>query len=124
MAKFSVFVLVVFTFFLFSISVFAQTDPTFGLKPAAEQVGGYDTSVSGENTLLNTIQKIVSIFLSLIGIVFILIMLYAGVRWLTSRGKEELIEKSKTAMEAALTGLVLVLISYGLTKFVFSMLMK
>ncbi|MEK7680571.1 MAG: hypothetical protein AAB348_00780 [Patescibacteria group bacterium] len=96
----------------------------FGLKATGDSIGGYDTSTDGEAVLLKTIQKIISAVLSMLGIIFLLIMLYAGLRWLTSRGKEELIERAKNAVEAAVIGLIVVVLSYAISRWVLDYLIS
>ena len=104
---------------VFILPVFAGN---FGLDATANKIGGYDTTKSGEEALVGTIHRVVDIFLSMLGVMFVGIMIYAGLRWMTARGKEEFIEKAKVAMESAILGLIIVIVSYGLSTFIFSKL--
>jgi TRAP-type C4-dicarboxylate transport system permease small subunit len=54
--------------------------------------------------------------------VFFGLTLYAGLRWMTAQGNEEMVTKSKEILKAAIIGLVIVTASYALTKFIFSQL--
>jgi hypothetical protein len=99
--------------------VFVSTAPVlakYGLEETAHQAQYSETDI------YSYISKIVSIILSLIGIVFLTIMFYAGLRWMTARGNEEFTTKAKDAMFAAIIGLILVVASYGIATFIFSKL--
>ena len=90
----------------------------FGLQQSATQ------AQYGETNIYSTITTIISVGLSVIGIVFLAIMFYAGLRWMTARGNDELAGKAKDAMVNAILGLILVTLAYGLTTFVFSKLVR
>src|SRR3989338_7522428 len=57
-----------------------------------------------------TIQQIISVgvqaLLSLLSIFFFALMLYAGLRWMTARGKEKNVEQATNTLEAAVIGLI------------------
>ncbi len=88
----------------------------FGLQQSA------DKAQYSDRDIYSTITTVISVGLSLIGIVFLAIMFYAGLRWMTARGNDELAGNAKNAMVNAILGLILVILAYGLTTFVFSKL--
>jgi uncharacterized membrane protein YwzB len=90
----------------------------FGLDISGNRAGYRETNI------YSTISTIISIVLSMAGLVFLAIMFWAGLRWMTARGNEEFIAKAKSAMFAAIIGFILVTISYGLSAFIFSRLIK
>ena len=49
-------------------------------------------------------------------------MTYAGVRWMTSRGNEELAAKAKHTLEAAVIGIIITVSAYAISNFVLSRL--
>ncbi|MBT3817156.1 MAG: hypothetical protein HOG08_02305 [Candidatus Magasanikbacteria bacterium] len=57
--------------------------------------------------------------LSMIGVLFFILMLYAGFLWMTARGDEGQTTKAKDTIIAAVIGLIIVLSSYAVTRFVF-----
>lgn len=101
------------------ISVFSA--PDYGLKTAADKIG-YDTSNNG--TLMPKLNWYIGIVMGIVSIIFFSMVLYAGVRWLTARGKDDLAEKAKNALEAAVTGLVITMLAWGITSFVIIQLSK
>ncbi len=101
-------------------SVSYAADPSFGLDTTA---GKAQYSTNGTD-IYSTISTVISLGLSLAGLVFLAIMFYAGLRWMTARGNEEFIDRAKSAMFAAIIGFILVTLSYGISTFVFSRLIK
>lgn len=62
--------------------------------------------------------RIVQVGLTAVGLVFFVLVFYAGYRWLTAQGKEESIEKAKNTLIASIIGLMIVVGSYAITNFV------
>ena len=52
------------------------------------------------------------------GVIFLVLMVYAGYLWMTARGTEEQIEKAKKIIMAAMIGLIITLGAYSITAFV------
>lgn len=100
---------------VFLTSVSAQN---YGLNEAAGKAN-YNTQNQDVYGYTNTV---VNALLAILGIVFFGYFLYAGVRWLTSRGNEEFIAKAKSSMGSAITGLIIIMIAYGITTLVFNRL--
>jgi len=74
--------------------------------------------VAGETQISSMIVRVIQIALDFVGVIFLILMVYAGFLWMMARGNEQRIEKSKTLIEAAVIGLVIVLASYGISVFV------
>jgi hypothetical protein len=97
-----------------------STGPSGALKKLQE-VGGtaYGVDVTKAPTPLATvIGNIVQTFLSILGIVAAVLMIYGGYLWMTGRGKEERINKAKETLEAAIIGLIIIMAAYAITYFV------
>ena len=62
----------------------------------------------------------VSAFLALLGVIFMVLMLYAGYHWMTARGEEEKVEKAKDTITRAIIGLIIVVGAYAIWSFIFS----
>jgi hypothetical protein len=89
----------------------------YGLGETATKVGYNRTQ-----TIYDIVGTVTSATLGTLAIVFFGMAMYAGIRWLTARGNEEFVEKAKSTLTAAITGLIIVLGSYGLTVFILSRL--
>lgn len=83
-----------------------------------KNVGGAAGYTNPEPNLAITVGKIIQGLLSLLGILFIAYILYAGYLWMTARGKEEIIEKAKAVIRGSVIGIILVLGAYAVTAFV------
>ena len=66
------------------------------------------------------IARIVRIILGFLGIIAVIINIYAGYLWMTSQGEEEKIEKAKKILLNGIIGLVIVLSSYLIVSYVIS----
>lgn len=76
-----------------------------------------------ETDLESMLSYIIRIVLSIIGTIFLILMIVAGYQWMTASGNEDLIKKSKHTIINLLIGLALVLGAYALT-FTFSSLLS
>lgn len=96
--------------FLFSAPhVFAQADQ-------AAQVAA--TAGLGSADLPTVIGRIISVFLGFLGVLFLILVIYAGMIWMTAGGDDKKVEKAKRILIQATVGIVIVLGSYGITTFV------
>lgn len=114
------------TLFIFSAtSVFAQA--AAGAKDVASTVNGPASVMLGESGLSEfslgaIIAIIIKAALGLLGIIFLVIIIFAGYRWMTSSGNEEEVKKAQEAIKRAIIGLIIVLMAYSITFFVFKQL--
>jgi amino acid transporter len=81
-----------------------------------QTVSGY--AEANGTTLSTTLGKIVGAFLGLLGVIFIMLMIYSGYNWMTAAGEEAKIEKAKDTIKSAIIGIVLVTGSYAIWSFV------
>ena len=102
-------------FGLFAQIALAQT--SFGLNYAS-------ASDLGTRNLKETVFSIINIILGFLGIVAIVIILYAGLTWMTAAGNEEKVTKARSTLIAGIIGLAIVLASWALAQFILSSLMK
>ena len=80
---------------------------------------GYDTS-GDQYALSRTVGGIIRAVISMVGVVFLVLIVYAGVLWGTSSGNNEQITKAKGILRSSLIGLVIVTAAYGITALVFN----
>lgn len=64
------------------------------------------------------VANIIKILLGFLGTIAVVLIIYAGFLWMTAAGNPDKTKKAKDIMSAAVTGLVIILISYGITVFV------
>jgi len=74
--------------------------------------------------LAEVVSMIIRVLLSFLGVIFVILIIYAGFLWLTSAGNEDKISKAKKTMTAAVIGLAIVLAAYTITYFVIDKLLE
>jgi hypothetical protein len=108
--------------FLFSNNVFAQSvaDQTSQLQQGVKIIqqplglGAFDIRL--------IIANIIRAALGLIGIVLVILMLYAGYLWMTAGGNEEQIGQSKSIIRNAVIGLAIILSAYSIVAYIMNIL--
>ncbi|MBN1778791.1 MAG: hypothetical protein JW816_01040 [Candidatus Buchananbacteria bacterium] len=78
----------------------------------------------GSQDIRISIMRIVQIALGLVGIIAVVLILYAGFIWLTSGGNEEKITQAKKIISGAVIGLVIILLSFSIVSFVINKLIE
>ena len=87
-------------------------DNTTQLNDAA----GYN----GDTDILSVAKNVIVIILSLLAVIFLFLIIYAGFKWMTAEGDADDIKKAKATIKTSIIGLLIVLASYGFTYFLFS----
>lgn len=119
----------------------AQSDvPTEGSYIGFEEEGSFNDS-SNDSRILNRMKNIanqggyatdrenasaprivgliINALLSITGIIFIILTVFAGFNWMTSEGNEEKIKKSKDTLKASIIGLIVTLSAWTIWNFIF-----
>ncbi|MBT4153151.1 MAG: hypothetical protein HOE53_00715 [Candidatus Magasanikbacteria bacterium] len=99
-----------------------QSNPAAGLRETVATAELADKSINEKNgpALLQLAGRIIANALSLLGVLFFIIIVYAGFIWMTARGDETLINKAKESVTAAIIGVVVILVAYAVTNLVFN----
>ncbi|HOZ53205.1 MAG TPA: pilin [bacterium] len=102
----------------------AQTNDTEVPTPAPasqmdlfQQNAGF-SSAPAENIVAN----IISMVLGLLGILFVVLMIFSGYQWMMAGGNEETVKTAQKRIKNAVIGLVIVVMAYAVTAFVFKSL--
>ncbi len=122
--KFYLAVILVFFIFLagnFCSAAFLKEDMNDKVVSEAAQAGfdgGYDTS----GDLLSLIQIVINTFLSIVGVLLLTYILYAGYNWMTAQGEEEKVNKAKDTLKRAIVGVIIIVAAYAISVFVMARL--
>jgi len=84
---------------------------------ALTEGAGYN--YSSNTQLSDTIAILIKTFLGLLGIIFIVLVVWAGYNWMTAGGNEDKVSKAKTTPTRAIIGLIITVSAYAITYFVF-----
>ena len=107
---------------IFPLTGFGQSaenvDDVIGdLKDTAEQ-SGIIVDNKQPPTLYQTIGKFINLFLAFLGVVFLIIIIYAGFVWMMAKGNQEEVNRAIDWMKNAFIGIIIVLAAYLLTNYV------
>lgn len=94
----------------------AAGDPTGKIN---QETGNTDVLALGQNTPTAVALDLINVALSLLAALCVALLLYAGFLWLWARGNTEEVQKAKDIIIGTVIGLVIVLASLGITRFVF-----
>jgi len=87
------------------------------LRGVATVGGPYAEAQS--DTITTILGTLVYWFLSLLGVIFLAFMIYAGYLWLTAHGNSEQVEKSKSIIKESIIGLTIVLSAAAITSLIY-----
>jgi len=116
----SIFFITSFLFAGFFIASPLLAAEDYGLNESAGEVSAYQNQINNYNNnfLTSKIGSIIGLVLSFIGVIFLILMIFAGLSWMTANGSQEKVNKAKDLMINAIIGLVIVLAAYAITAFV------
>lgn len=125
MKKF-ILILTIFSFFL-GFQVLAATPPTtpslnFDPNKSNAAYGPITNITLGASTPLQVIIYLTNIALTLLGLFFLILIIYAGVLWMTASGNEQKIDKAKDILKRSIIGLAIILMSVGISYLVYWLL--
>lgn len=69
-----------------------------------------------------TAAVLINAALGIMGMVFFLMMLLGGLRWMTAGGNDESVDIAKKTLGQAMVGVIVIFIAFAATRFVFSTL--
>jgi hypothetical protein len=119
---FSIFLALVCCFCLLSTAI-AGEPPAFDPSVTGET----DTSLDSLNLVRADVVKVVlgliNTALTFLGVISLILIIYAGFKWMLARGEEEEIKEAQEIIKGAVIGLIIVLASYGISRFIFDNLL-
>jgi len=77
-----------------------------------------DQADLGSEELPATIGKLIAAMLSVLGVIFLLLIIYAGFTWMTAQGDPKAVDKAKDILIRSVTGLIILLSAYAISTFV------
>jgi hypothetical protein len=116
-------ILVVFGHILIINSLFISpaqaTEFKDNLSKTANKAG-YDISGSGKEVqfFATTVGKAIALFLTLLGALFLILMIYAGFRWMMAQGNEQEVISAKKIIKNASIGLIIVIAAFAITAYI------
>ena len=97
--------------------VFADTPNVKSVLENLQGNSGYEAAT--KTSLSGFMGTAVKAFLSLLGIIFVILIILAGYNWMTANGDEEKVKKAQDTIKRAIIGLVIVVSARAIWDFVF-----
>ena len=102
------------------VAAFAAFSGDTGLTSTASQAG---LGVTPDD-LSVVIGTVIKTALGVVGVIFLVLMVYAGYLWMIARGDEAKVSKAKDTIVNAIIGIVVVVGAYAITSYVVNALAK
>lgn len=84
-----------------------------------QQETGQAAGIDSQRDVRDIVASVIRIALSILGVVFILLIIYAGYNWMTAQGDEKQVQEAKRMIRNAIIGVAIILLSRAITSFVF-----
>jgi len=86
----------------------------------AEQVYEAGSDGTPRTQLSSIIVMVINAVLSLLGVIFLVLVIYAGFLWMTAGGNDEQVGKAKKLLTNSIIGVVVIVAAYAISYFVLS----
>lgn len=104
---------------VFFVARAALAQPNLGINSLAE--GGVQL---GQADIRVIVARIVEVFLGLLGMIAVILIIYAGWLWMSAAGDEQKITQAKKTLINAVIGLAIILSAFGIAQFIVSRLLS
>lgn len=112
-------VLISLAVFVFGATpLLALADAAAGLESAASEAGYSQVSYT------TVLSYLLSVIVGVLGVLFVILMVYGGVLWMTAAGNSEQVKKAKSLLTNSFIGLVIVILSYAISAYVLDALIR
>lgn len=78
----------------------------------------YGETGAPERSLQGIITAIIRIFLGFLGLIFLIMVILGGFKWMTAGGSEEKIKEATAQIRNGIIGLLIILCAYSITAFI------
>lgn len=112
-------IFILITFLIIPLKSLSAGSITEGMLEMIKSSGINLTSTE-KRTPEEVIGGLIKVFLSVLGVMFIMLIIYGGWIWMRSYGNEEDIRRAKNILIAAFIGLAIILGAYAITSFIIS----
>lgn len=104
--------------------VFASTtviktgaSPLERLNDAATNYGPFSQQAT-ETSAATIVGLVINVLLSILGVIFLILTILAGYKWMTAGGNEKAVSEAKDSITRAVIGIVVVISSYAIWTFI------
>ena len=122
MSNFKKFKAIIFLFvtqLLIAPAVFGTSTPKTMALEEQDKALISSSSLAGNSNLASIISLLIQAALGFLGVIFLILTILAGFKWMTSQGNEDEIKKAQGSLKNSIIGLLIVLAAYAITYTVF-----
>lgn len=107
-------------FFLFFSPAMVLADYSFssnsGLDLASKGTGHTDSKIfQSDEDISVSLGSLIQILLSFLGVIFVVLIVYSGILWMTAMGNDQQVDKAKKIISESIIGLVIVVLAYSIS---------
>lgn len=110
-----------------SLAQAQDLSPEQGLNATADSITAFKEQTKPgyfDNFLQTKVGQIIGTVLTFVGALFFILMIYAGIMWMTSQGNDQQVTKAKDLLINAIIGIIIVFAAYAITSFLGTELLK
>jgi cbb3-type cytochrome oxidase subunit 3 len=109
------------------ISAFLSASPALadttldGLNNTARQVGAFNSTMDqarSDSFIQTRVGTLIGTALSFVGVIFLILIIYAGILWMTASGNDQQVTKAKNMLINSIIGIIIVFAAYAITNFI------
>lgn len=78
----------------------------------------YDEDPGNPKDLRYQIVKIINVILTILGLLVVILIIFAGFQWMTAGGNEEKVKKAQSTLKNAVIGLIIIMLAWSVTYWV------
>lgn len=104
--------------FIFAFNCLAEGDMTGALDSLANGAGYKTDQAASDTFLAETIGSLIGKILEIIGIIFLLFMIYGGWIWMKAKGNAEQATRAKNILIDSIIGILIIMAAYIFTFFI------
>ncbi len=101
----------------------AQNNPFTAGKNLVNNVSN-QAGITSSQDLPTIIGRIINALLTFLGLIFLVLVLYAGFLWMTAQGDDKQVEKARNMIKQSIIGLVVIVAGYAISNFVLTSLVN
>ncbi len=109
-------ILFLFSFLIpFNVDAFDFSKNT-GLSSAGEKTGHSGLKIFKDSqSIESSVGTIIQAIISFVGVIFVILLVYGGVLWMTARGNDQQVDKAKKIIVESIIGLFVIVSAYSIS---------
>jgi len=102
----------------FGVNAQNTNDALKGLDETAKKVTAFQNQKVDSSFVQTRSGILIGTVLSFVGVLFLIMMIYAGIMWMTAQGNDQQVTKAKDLLINSVIGIIIVFAAYAITAFV------